>query len=431
MQPLWSIITLVALTAPSMAPKADGSSEGVMAAVEFDRMDFVAQHEWIRTIIVRLDRANQLVLPPDKAAQHKARYAVLLRQISQGKRVSPAEAEDLLRQTDRREKAAIEQLARRFRIQVYQTFRQRRGTFTRRRAAWNRVLAGWEAAGGSFEEQDRLIDWLRAAIRVSLPDSVGPLPAEPEFKIVGLAPEAIVFHGPTSPITPPTIAAPTPRTRLSDRNRAAIAPPPFAQPGMDTPEPHPLPPLASSTNVRRDIVESQVTRGATPVAQRQATGRQDIVSPPAASAVAAEPPILAEPPPQTTPQTTSVRVNVEELAARTAGVNLAIRALEAELDRRGPWNSIRLRPLIDQLGRLMNRSSDLTLFHQILAKQQRASVGRLDSPETLISQVAARIFEARNHAGRSDFEGSEPQRRAELRQLDELSRKLALLPSRR
>ena len=380
-------------------------------------MDRAAQQEWIRNIIVRLDRANQLVLPPDKAAQHKARYAVLLRQIAQGKRVSSAEAEDLLRQADRREKTAVEQLARKFRIQVYQTFRQRRGTFTRRRAAWNRVLADWEAAGGSFQQQDRLIDWLQAAIRVSMGDSVGPLPAEPEFKIVGLAPERIVFQEPTHPVTPrPPIAAPTPRTRLPARNRAAIAPPPFAQPGTDWPGPQPLPPLASTTSVRRDIARRQVTRGIATVTRRQATVRS-----PAESAVVAEPPT----------QTTSVSVNVEELAARIAGVNLAIRALEAELDRRGPWNSIRLQPLIDQLGRLMNQRNDLTLFHQILAEEQRTSVGRLDSPETLISQVGARIFEARNRVGRSDFEGSESQRHAELRQLDELSRKLALVASRR
>jgi len=418
MQPLWSIIAIFALTAPSVASSDDGSSEGVMAE----------QHAWIRETIARLDRANQLVLAPDKAAQHKTRYAVLLRQMSQGKRVTPTEAEELLRQADRREQAAIEQLARRFRTEVYQTFRQRRGTFTRRRAAWNRVLADWDAAGSPPEEQGRLIDWLQAAIRVSSPDSVGPLPIDPEFKIARLAPETIVFQGPIHPVIPPSFETPMPPPPLPDHNRPAIAPPSFAPPsGTETPEPHPLPPLASSTNVRRDIAERQVTRDATPVARPPFTRREATVGSPVESAVATEPPILPEPP----PQTPSVSVNVEELAARTAGVNLAIRALEAELDRRGPWNSSRLRPLVDQLDSLTNRRNDLTLFHQILAEEQRPAAGRLDSPETLIAQVATRIFEARNRATQSDFMGSEPQRQAELHQLDELSRKLALVASRR
>ena len=450
MHPLWSIIALVTLTAPSMQPVDDalfGPTVSVdrMDAASFERMNRTAQHTWLREVIARLDRAGRLVLSPDEAAKQEAAIAQLLRRLAQGERLSAAEAEDLLRQTDQHEKAAVEQLARKFRVQVYQTFRQRRGTFTRRRAAWNRVHADWEAAGGSLEEQDRLLDWLQAAIRVSLPDSVGPLPEDPAFRIVEPSAEQIVLDEPTRSVTPIPIVEPVPTVRPtpivepvpvverapiaesvprpgSTDRRNVIVPPPIAQPdanGLQSRQPSAV---ASAAGTRRDIARRQPAGDGATVARRPST-----METMPESTVMAEPVILHEP----TTETTSIGVNVGELAARTAGMNLAIRELEADLRRRGPWSSAYLRPLIDRLGRLMDQRNDLTLFHELLADDERASVERLDSPEALISQIGARIFEARNRVNESDFEGTETQRHAELKQLDELSRRLALMASQR
>ena len=51
-------------------------------------------------------------------------------------------------------------------------------------------------------------------------------------------------------------------------------------------------------------------------------------------------------PPERPPE---VRVNLDELAASIAGTNLALDALEAELDRGHPWDARRLGPVADRL----------------------------------------------------------------------------------
>ena len=120
-------------------------------------------------------------------------------------------------------------------------------------------------------------------------------------------------------------------------------------------------------------------------------------------------------------------VNVEELRAQIAGANLAIRAMEAELDEDRHWNSQHLLPLVDRLARLITRANDLALIRELIPDRQRPAISRIRSQQTSISQLAARISQARSFAGSSDFPGSEAQRLTELKRLDELSRTLVRL----
>ena len=53
---------------------------------------------------------------------------------------------------------------------------------TRARQAWADVYVDWEHAGKSFEQQDRLIEWLDAAIRSATPSAIGPIPEKPKFE---------------------------------------------------------------------------------------------------------------------------------------------------------------------------------------------------------------------------------------------------------
>jgi len=123
----------------------------------------------------------------------------------------------------------------------------------------------------------------------------------------------------------------------------------------------------------------------------------------------------------------AVRINLDELAANIAGVNLSLRALEAELDTPGRWNARQLASIVDRLKIIAIRRADLTLFREIVAEGQRVRLGRLASPRAAISRIAARIFEARSHATGPEFTGADAERRAELQRLDELSRRLAAL----
>jgi len=181
MQSLPILLASAALLAPPEVRTDEHLSEGRAIVRRVAEMDAADRREWVRETLQRLDRANRVVLRPDEVAAWQTRYAHLLRQLARGKALSQAELLGLLREADEREKTAIERLARRFRVDVYRTFRQRRGVFTRRRAAWSRVRTLWEEGGRSFEQQDKLIAWLETAILRSTPGMEGPMPPAPQF----------------------------------------------------------------------------------------------------------------------------------------------------------------------------------------------------------------------------------------------------------
>ena len=127
------------------------------------------------------------------------------------------------------------------------------------------------------------------------------------------------------------------------------------------------------------------------------------------------------------PVTPVARVNLSELSARIAGSNLTLRALEADLDERGEWNATRLAPLLQRLKVLVVLHNDLRLCREVVPAGQRVLAGRLESPRSGVSLMGTRIFDARTLASGAEFRGTEAQREAELRALDELSRQLAQL----
>lgn len=140
-------------------------------------------------------------------------------------------------------------------------------------------------------------------------------------------------------------------------------------------------------------------------------------------------PVVTQPPasdPKASPSS-PVQVNVEELAARIAGSNLGLRTLESDLDVKGAWDAARLEPLTERLKILVLRHGDLSMFRQLVPADKRAAVGRLEKPRAAISSLGARIFEARRQAESDDFQGTDAERKAELRRLETLSRQLAEL----
>jgi len=132
---------------------------------------------------------------------------------------------------DQYENAAVEHLARIYRIRVYQTFRQQRPEHDRRRAAWYRVLAAWKAAGSPPHQRHELIAWLETATRNSTPGSLAPLPQIPRF------------GAPSEPT--PTVVQQQPEARQADTKptavlpKAAEEPVPLAPPAIAPPERHP------------------------------------------------------------------------------------------------------------------------------------------------------------------------------------------------
>jgi hypothetical protein len=125
------------------------------------------------------------------------------------------------------------------------------------------------------------------------------------------------------------------------------------------------------------------------------------------------------------PPAEPVEVNVEELAARIAGSNLAFREMEAALDEKGPWHAARLGPLVGRAEILVLRRGDLQLLRNLVPEPDRDTLVRLESPKATIAELGARIAEARTRAGGAEFTGTEEERRAELKGLGSLAKRLA------
>ncbi|MEN6452020.1 MAG: hypothetical protein ABFC96_16140 [Thermoguttaceae bacterium] len=121
----------------------------------------------------------------------------------------------------------------------------------------------------------------------------------------------------------------------------------------------------------------------------------------------------------------AVEIDADELGSRIAGCNMAFRELESDLDERGPWDAARLTPLVDRLKVLMVRRNDLQLFRDVASAEKRSALAALDSPKAAVSQLGARIFDARNRVSSPKFKGTEADRRAETERLESLSRRLA------
>jgi len=324
---------------PPSAVLGDSAQPGAAVLQAVAKMATAQQQAWLGRLEQRAGRAARLTLGPKEAAKQQARTAARLHQ----KLVIWQALRELIEETDRRERDAIDVLVRRYRSRVIETFHKQLDVRDERQAAWADVYRDWKAAGGQFEQQDRLIDWLEAAIGSADPEHVGAIPERPRFE-----------NG-----RPPANVARRP---------------------------------VESVKVQRSEKREEGAKVRT--GEKVKTGEK-------------------------------VEVNVEELAARIAGSNLGFRTLESDLDEKGTWDAARLEPLAERLRILVLRHADLSLFRSLAAADQRSSVGRLESPQTAISDLGARISEARKLASGEEFKGTQSERRAELDRLEALSRRLA------
>ncbi len=181
------------------------------------------QKAWLLAIERRMAWASKLAMKPDEARSEQTRVAELLRQ----KVIPWPTLVELLRDLDQREKAAIGRLVRQYRAEVYETFGRKAATLVERQEAWYRVWKLWEAAGSRPEQQDRLIDWLAAAIRCSVRESIAPLPPDPKF---GEMPERRPPAGKKEELAGPTSQPPNPQIPKSPNPQIPKSPSLPAQP---------------------------------------------------------------------------------------------------------------------------------------------------------------------------------------------------------
>jgi hypothetical protein len=121
------------------------------------------------------------------------------------------------------------------------------------------------------------------------------------------------------------------------------------------------------------------------------------------------------------------KVNVEELAARIAGVNLTLRTIEAELNEKHDWDADRLDGILNRLDILVLRQRDLALFRDLITPDEQSKAGQIELPRQAISAMAARIADVRTRLRSSETVKADAATEATLKHLDELSDRLVSL----
>jgi hypothetical protein len=143
-------------------------------------------------------------------------------------------------------------------------------------------------------------------------------------------------------------------------------------------------------------------------------------------------PVIAPPEPPRPPESSAdkppVIIDLEEIAVRIRGYNLALKDLISSLHDDALWTPELLQQSLAQLEDLAARRTQINLYRELVSHDEQKLVG---SPMTLATPIAllgAKIFSTRSSLSR---EGETAIAKAQLDQLDSLSRKLAQLAAER
>ena len=185
---LLMLTTSILLAAP--AKEEDPSARAQETLRRVAKLPAEQQRQWLALVEQRYAWSAMLTMTDDEAKKEQVRFAQIARQ----KTVAWNDMVELLRQLDQREKLAIARLVRLYRAQVLQTFHTRQGELLARQDAWYRIWTEWEKAGSPPEQQDQLMDWLAASIKVCGREKPGPLPPDPKFgEGIPLVPEQLAL----------------------------------------------------------------------------------------------------------------------------------------------------------------------------------------------------------------------------------------------
>lgn len=307
---------------------------------------------------------------------------------------------ELADEVDRLESAVVDHLARQYRIEIYNTFRQQRSKYDERLIAWSRVERAWKKRGQLVDDRPEMIRWLDRAIAASRSGKVAALPSTPDFLARRSGRWADVLLG-ASPLddlparqpVPEDIAAQTTHSLPRIALPAQTITPPIERSADRALLPeilHDDPPLRPQLPPAR-VVDSLVE------ADLQFAIARRTPAPPVAMPATDRSPVDHGP---VDPSTSEDRINLVEIEARAAGYDLALATLREKLERPGPWTADRLAPLIETLGELATRRSDLHLYRQLVPSVTSRQLSAMASPAATAALLARRIVEARSHLKR-------------------------------
>jgi hypothetical protein len=420
----------------STTPAAQGGPATAPASLDpiqamFDRLAKIGpagQRAWLQQLEKRATRAVRMTLPPDDATGQEAKTRAQLHQAV----VTWQTLREVIQDIDTREQTAIDRLVRRYRALVFDTFHKQGDAYSQRQQAWLDVYIEWKLAGKQFEQQDRLIDWLEAGIRSATPGTISPTPEKPKFEplqpaevaskapATGAPPARAVSSGPPAKGTPPAGAASKPPAKDALSTGAASKPPAKGA----------SPAEATSKLAAKDALPADASKQPTmDLSPPEMLKLPALDVPPAGTA--SKPATTRKPDEKAASGDDAVDKAVQDLNVRTAACNLAFRALENQLGETTGWSAARLEPLLDRLKLLVERRDELYKLREAVVDEKRASVEALMSPKSVSSPLKARIAAARKRVSGSSFQGTEDERRTELKRLDELSRRVTELEGKK
>ncbi|MBN1909555.1 MAG: hypothetical protein JW818_07450 [Pirellulales bacterium] len=234
----WAALVLFLVLPLVSAHGVETASKSLLPRPFAQQLDRAGREAWIRTMLGRLDRANEAVLEPTAVARQRAHYWHVLEPFLEARPGWESAVDAFLRELNLAEEAAIEPLARQFRITIYRNFRQDRDEYMQRQATSAEILDEWHAAGKPPAEQYKVIDWLTSAIASSTSPDIQPMPSLPTFTSEPLPPLMIAQDQSTDrqivrqPETVPTPVAVDPIRPTGPILRPSVGP---------APEPTPVP----------------------------------------------------------------------------------------------------------------------------------------------------------------------------------------------
>ncbi len=272
------------------------------------KMTAPAQRTWLQRLEARASRAARLTFDADEAKRQEAKVHAQLHQ----KIVTWQVLRTLIDEINEREKGIINRLVRQYGNLVFDTFHKQIDVYNQRRQAWLDVFIDWEHAGRSFNQQDRLIDWLEAAIRSATPGTTGPIPERPKFESE-LPPVQIAPNVPTETAKPPAVpgGSEPPQKAKPESNK----PPATSAPKQPAQTAKPQEPPKSPTP------EKPKVDGEKPPPKAAAKPAAETAKPPAASVSGKSP--QAQPPAKTKPSPDADRELAKRAPRRAAEPPLA------------------------------------------------------------------------------------------------------------
>jgi hypothetical protein len=308
----------------------------------------------------------------------------------------------------------LDRAARTYRITVYNTFRRDRAEFDRRNATWRAIEAKWKADGSRPDELPALVAWLERATATSREGTVRALPQTPQSR-VAQAPRVRT----TPPATEPKIEP---------------AVPPLERPNVESPLPARITDTAKLPEVPLPISPS-IAAAPRPAVDKPAEieSPDDAAPRRPAPAVKLDAPAVASLPSGEVMQREPVEsdidgIDVDEVAIRIAGHNLALATLSEEIRNSGNPTTERLAALVERLEGHAVRAGDLSPYYGLVGESDRdrlRPLASLDEPRRLldekISQAIANVS--------ADTTISSASQTEQLARLEELGRRIKQLDS--